>query len=106
MPPVTSPAVSASDLPTLSTGLLGHLNKGVLSYSQLRMLLIMCIKYSEEAEAASPTDCVKSLTAALSMLNIYAMPNRRKSTRKNGQKHLGNETSGTPSHQAVEESEF
>lgn len=105
VPPVFSPAVAASDLPTLSTGLLGLLNKGALSSSRLRMLLITCIKYSEEAEIASPTAHVKALFAALTMLNIYAMLNRRKSTGESSQKHLGNGRSGVPPHQTVEGSE-
>lgn len=105
VPPVFSPAVAASDLPTLSTGLLGPLNKGALSSSRLRMLLITCIKYSEEAEIASPTAHVKALFAALTMLNIYAMLNRRKSTGENSQEHLGNGRSGVPPHQTVEWSE-
>lgn len=104
VPPV-SPAVTASDLLTLPTGLLGHLNKSALSYSQLRVLLVTCMKYSEEAETASPTAYVKSLIAALTMLNIYAALNRSKSTREDGQDHLGNGRSGIPSHQAVEGSE-
>lgn len=52
-----SPA--ASDLPSLSIGLLGHLHEGTLSSSHLGKLLITCINHSEKRETASPTAYTK-----------------------------------------------